>query len=63
MTIKLKELRIEKRLTQEELAARSGVSRQTIISIENDPAYNVTYKTLTALADALGATVDQLFLP
>ena len=63
MTINLKEIRIEKRLTQEELAVKSGVSRQTIVSIENEPGYNVTYKTLTALADALNVTVDQLFLP
>lgn len=63
MTIKLKEIRIEKRLTQEELAAKSNVSRQTIAAIENNPAYNVTYKTLIALADALEITVDQLFLP
>ncbi len=63
MTINLKEVRIEKRLTQEELAAKSGVSRQTIVAIENEPGYNVTYKTLTSLADALNVTVDQLFLP
>lgn len=63
MTIKLKEIRIEKQLTQEELAAKSNVSRQTIAAIENNPAYNVTYKTLIALADALEITVDQLFLP
>lgn len=63
MTIKLKEIRIEKRLTQEELAVKSNVSRQTIAAIENNPAYNVTYKTLIALADALEITVDQLFLP
>lgn len=63
MIIKLKEIRIEKRLTQEELAAKSNVSRQTIAAIENNPAYNVTYKTLIALADALEITVDQLFLP
>jgi DNA-binding XRE family transcriptional regulator len=63
MTTKIKELRNEKRLTQEELSMRSGVSRQTIVSIENDPSYNVTYKTLNAIAGALGVTVDQLFLP
>ena len=63
MTINLKEVRIDKRLTQEELAVKSNISRQTIVAIENDPSYNVTYKTLTSLADALDVTVDQLFLP
>jgi putative transcriptional regulator len=35
MIIKLREIRKERNLTQEELAGRAGVSRQTIISIEN----------------------------
>jgi DNA-binding XRE family transcriptional regulator len=63
MNLNLKARRIEKRMTQEELAQKSKISRQTIISIENDEQYNVTTNTLVSLADALGITVDQLFLP
>lgn len=63
MTNRLRDIRIDKRMTQEELADRSGVTRQTIIAIETDPNYNTTYRTLTSLADALNVTVDQLFLP
>ena len=63
MNLNLKERRIEKRMTQEELAQKSNISRQTIVSIENDPQYNVTSKTLVSLAKALDITVDQLFLP
>lgn len=58
---RLKEIREEKRMTQEELSARSGVSRQTIISLETNQNYNVTIGTLTKLADALEVTVDQFF--
>lgn len=48
-------------MTQEELAAKSGVSRQTIVSIENDATYNTTFNTLIKLADALETTVDKIF--
>ena len=61
MGSKLKDAREEKRMTQEELALKSGVTRQTIISIETDPGYNPTFKTLVKLADALGTTVDKIF--
>lgn len=58
---RLKEIREEKRMTQEELSSKSGVSRQTIISLETNQNYNVTIGTLTKLADALEITVDQFF--
>ncbi len=60
MGYRLRELREDKRMTQEELADKSGVTRQTIISIENDKSYNVTIGTLTKLADALETSVEQL---
>lgn len=62
MGYRLKEVREEKRLTQEELAAKSGVSRQTIIAIETDPTYNTTFNTLVKLSDALETPIDALFL-
>lgn len=58
---KLKEFRKKCKMSQEELAARSGVSRQTISSIENDGAEAATTKTLVKIADALGTTVGNLF--
>ena len=61
MGYRLKEVREEKRMTQEELAAKSGISRQTIISIETDPNYNTTFNTLVKLSDALGISIDQIF--
>lgn len=58
---KLKKCRIDREMTQEELAQRSGVSRQTISTIENDGADAATTKTLAKIAAALGTTVGELF--
>lgn len=58
---KLKLFRIERNMTQEDLAERSGVSRQTISSIENEGVGAATTKTLAKLAKALETTVGELF--
>lgn len=63
MGYRIKELREEKRMTQEELAIKSGVSRQTINAIENDKYNNVLTGTLAAIAAALDTTVDKIFYP
>ena len=47
-------------LTQAELAEQVGVSRQTIVAIENGGYAPSVYLAL-ALAEALGATVEALF--
>ena len=48
-------------LSQEELAKKCGVSRQTINAIENNK-YDPTLSLAFRLADELGTTVDALFL-
>lgn len=58
---RMKQYRLGLKMSQEELEAKSGISRATISAIENDPAYNTTTKTLERLATALGTTVDQIF--
>lgn len=58
---KIREIRIEKGMTQEELAERSGVSRVSISLIENGKITNVSSNTLRALADALGVSLDAIF--
>lgn len=63
MTLNLKAVREAHGFTQADLSRRSGISRQTIIALENDDEYNVTSKTMVALADALEVTVQDLFLP
>lgn len=54
-------LRKAKGYRQEDLAAALGVSRQTIIAIENDK-YNPTLELAIKLARCLHTTVEQLFI-
>lgn len=61
MGYRIKELREEKGLTQEALAAKSGVSRATIWALETGNERTTTTKTLLKLAAALDTTVDALF--
>ena len=62
MTIRnrIRELRFGRRMTQEELALRVGVSRQTIMSIENghtNPSVLLAFK----IAKALESPIDHVF--
>ena len=61
MGYKIRERREELRMSQEELSEKSGVSRQTISSLENNPGKSVSTRTLEKLASALGTTVGDLF--
>lgn len=60
MNMKLKLARVEKNLTQEELADLVQVTRQTIGLIEKGD-YNPTLKLCINIAKALDRTLDQLF--
>lgn len=58
----IRRLRFEKNMTQEELALRTGVSRQTIMSIERgqtNPSVLLAYKISAALATPI-ASVFQM---
>ena len=61
MGYKIKEVREARKMTQEELAGKSGVSRGTISALENGSVRTTTTKTLFKLAKALGTSVDQIF--
>ncbi len=61
MRNKIKELRKSKGYRQEDVAAALGVSRQTIIAIENNK-YNPTLELAMKLARYLQTTVEQLFI-
>jgi DNA-binding XRE family transcriptional regulator len=61
MGYKIKEAREELKMTQEELAAKSGVSRTTISNLENGSTRATSTQTLLKIAKALGKTVDQIF--
>ncbi|NLT19539.1 MAG: helix-turn-helix transcriptional regulator [Syntrophomonadaceae bacterium] len=61
MENRLKELRESLAMTQEELAARAGVSRQTIISLEKgkyNPSITLAYK----LSKIFGLSIEELFM-
>ena len=62
MKNRIRELRRAQELSQEALAKRGGVSRQTINAIENDK-YDPTLSLAFHLARQLGCTVDELFSP
>ncbi|QST00030.1 helix-turn-helix transcriptional regulator [Pontibacillus sp. ALD_SL1] len=49
------------KISQEELASRCGVTRQTINAIENDK-YDPTLALAFKLSQHLHTTVDQLFI-
>jgi transcriptional regulator with XRE-family HTH domain len=63
MEYKIKEIREKRKLSQAELARLSGVSRPTIIRLENSDDVVVNSKTLEQLANALGVSIKSLFLP
>ena len=56
----IKALRKERGLRQEDLAENLGVSRQTIIAIENNK-YNPTLELAMKLAKELGKNVEDIF--
>lgn len=58
--IALKLARVEKNITQKELAEQIGVSRQTINAIEKGE-YNPTIKLCLKICWTLGKRLDDLF--
>ena len=58
--LSVKVARVQKDMTQKDLAAAVGVSRQTINAIEQGE-YNPTIKLCRAICRALGKTLDALF--
>lgn len=58
--LRVKSARAAKDLSQQELAAICGVSRQTISAIEKGD-YNPTVNLCITICRALGKTLDELF--
>ena len=58
--LKLKSARAAMDMSQQELAQKVGVSRQTINAIEKGD-YNPTVNLCIAICKALGKTLDDLF--
>ena len=60
LNYKMKAARAEKGYSQEKLAELVGVSRQTILLIEQN-AYNPTLQILLAICKSLDRTLNDLF--
>lgn len=60
--LRLKAARAAKDLSQDELARRCGVSRQTMSAIEKGD-YNPTINLCIAICRELDKTLDELFWP
>ncbi len=61
MKTRIKELRARYDLTQEDLAKKIGVRRETILFIEKGK-YNPSLKLAHDVAKALQTTIDKLFI-
>ena len=57
----IEKLRKEKGYTQQELAAQLGVSRQTIISLENGK-YNPSIILAFRIAQVFDRTIEEIFI-
>lgn len=61
MQNRLKEYREKANLTQDELAKKSDVSRNTISTLETKENANVTYEIMEKIANALNKKVATIF--
>lgn len=58
---RIKELRARFNMTQEELAAKVGVTRQTILFLEKGK-YNPSLELAFKVARALNSTIEEVFI-
>lgn len=61
MKTKIQELRKQNKVTQEELATALGVTRQTIISLENGK-YNASLQLAFKIARFFRKSIEDIFL-
>ncbi len=61
MDNKIKELRKEKSITQDELALAVGVTRQTVISLENGK-YNASLLLAHKISRYFGMSIEEVFI-
>ncbi len=56
----IKKLRTQRKLSQEELAKKAGVTYSTLIKLESGVNKNPTIKTIQQIAAALQVSLDEL---
>lgn len=59
---RLKEIRQERGISQEELSEMSGISRTTLSKIENNEEAIVSTKTIAKLAEVFAVSPSEIFL-
>lgn len=59
---RVKELRMERNLTQEKLCELTGLSRTTLSKIENNDEVNVNTRTIAKLSEVLETDPFEIFL-
>lgn len=57
---RIRQLRKEKGITQEQLAEKVGMDPRTILEVENGKRENPTLKTLSTISEALGTDLQTL---
>lgn len=61
MNNRIRELRKENKVTQDELAGVVGVTRQTIISLENGK-YNASLQLAYRISKYFGIKIEEIFI-
>ncbi len=61
MNTRIKEFRKENKVTQDDLAGAVGVTRQTIISLENGK-YNASLQLAYKIAKYFRVSIEEIFL-
>jgi transcriptional regulator with XRE-family HTH domain len=60
LALKIRELRKQKKLTQEQLAIKAGVSYTTLTKMENGAIKNPSFETVVTIAKGLEVSLDVL---
>lgn len=63
MAYRIRELREKIGMSQVELSEKSGVTRATLWRLEGGEDEESTTKTLGKIAEVLGVSISELFLP
>jgi len=58
---KIRQIRVSKHLTQEQMERKTGIKREYLSKIETGGLPNITIKTLTKITNALGVPLSKFF--
>lgn len=61
MPYKIKEMRLKKNMSQEDVCKAAEISRQTLSDLESGRDVNTTTQTLVKIANVLGCRVSDIF--